>query len=66
MKFTVEIYATNNDGSETLLHRADVSSITPLGARQKARIALAEWKRRGAKIARVLNATTDTIYKIEE
>lgn len=66
MKFTVEIYTSANDGSEALLHREDVSSITPLGARKKAKRVFANWQRRGAKSARVLNAKADTIYQIEE
>jgi hypothetical protein len=66
VKFTIEIYATSADGSESLLHRTVVSTITPLGARKKASILLSVWQRRGAKIARVLNSKSDTIYKIAE
>jgi hypothetical protein len=64
VKFTIEIYA--NDGLDSLLYRTTVSAITPLGARKDAHRLLAEWKRRGAKSARVLNAKADTIYKVGE
>ena len=66
MKFTIEIYATADDGAETLLHRTTVSAITPLGARKDARYLLSDWKRRGAKSARVMNVRAETIYKIGE
>lgn len=65
MKFTVEIYAPAKDGSEILLHRADVSSITPLGARKKAKLVLLHWQRHGAKSARVLNGNADTVFTID-
>ena len=65
MKFTVEIYAPTNDGSEILLHRADVSSITPLGARKKAKLVLLHWQRHGAKRARVLNVNAETVFIID-
>jgi hypothetical protein len=65
VKFTIEIYA-NGAGSESLLYREQLSSISLLGAREKARVALAEWHRRGARIARVLNTTADIVYKIGE
>jgi hypothetical protein len=65
VKFTIEICATSDDGSESLLHRTVVSTITPLGARKKANILLLEWLRRGAKIARVMNAKSDKIYEID-
>jgi hypothetical protein len=65
LKFTVEIYAPAKDGSEILLHRADVSSITPLGARKKAKLVLSQWQRHGAKTARVLNGNADTVFTID-
>ena len=65
MKFTVEIYAPTKDGSEILLHRADVFSITPLGARKKAKLVLSQWQRHGAKTARVLNGNADTVFTID-
>ena len=64
MKFTIEIYGANDDGLESLLNRTTVSAIAPLGARKDAHRLLAEWKRRGATTARVLNAKGDTIYKL--
>jgi hypothetical protein len=66
LKFTIEIYGTTGNGLESLLHRTTVIAITPLVARKDAHRLLAEWKRRGAKGARVLNATADTIYKTVE
>jgi hypothetical protein len=38
----------------------------PLGARKDARHLLAEWQRRGAKSARVLNVRAEAIYEIGE
>ena len=66
VKFTVEIYATADDGSETLLDRNAVSAIAPLGTRRDARDMLATWKSRGAKSARILNTRAETVYKISE
>jgi hypothetical protein len=65
VRFTIEIYGTG-DGPEALLHRTTVIAITPLVARKDAHRLLTEWKRRGAKGARVLNAQADTIYKTGE
>jgi hypothetical protein len=65
VRFTVEIFAAD-DGAESVLHRAPVSSITLLGARKKAQHLLSEWRRRGAKDARVLNAQGQTVYKLAE
>ena len=66
MKFTIEIYGANDDGLESLLNRTTVSAIAPLGARKDAHRLLAEWKRRGATTAHVLNAKGDTIYKADK
>lgn len=65
-KYTVEIYGIADNGSESLLCRTDVSSITPRGAHKKVRHLFDEWKRRGAKGARVLNGHAETVYRIDE
>jgi hypothetical protein len=66
VKFTIEIYAMVDGGAETRVHRTTVSAITPLGARKEARRLLAEWKRRGANGARILNVLAETVFKIDE
>jgi hypothetical protein len=66
VKFTVEIYGIAKDGSKSLLHRTDVSSMTPRGAHKKVQHLFDEWKRRGAKGARVLNGHEETVYRIDE
>lgn len=65
MKFVIEIYATAKDNDDLEpLHRAEASTITPLGARKEARRLLSLWGRRGAKRARVLNAQGQAIYTL--
>ena len=66
MKFTIEIYATANDGAETLLHRTTVSAITPL-VRARMRITyLPHGRDAERRAARVLNPQAETVYKIGE
>jgi hypothetical protein len=66
LKFTIEIFKADNDGSETVLHRKGITSITPLGARKEARRLLAAWKNRQANSARVLNVHGDALYSWRE
>ena len=66
MKFTIEIYSTAGDGSEWLLHRTTVVAINPLGARKEAIHLVAEWKRRRANGARVLNAQGQQLFDLSE
>ena len=66
LKFTIEIYETEADGSESLLHRTMVSALTPLVARKDARFRLAAWRHRGATHAKILNDRAEPIYKMTE
>ena len=62
MRFTIEAYATGDDGAETLIHRATVSALTPLAARTEANSLLRKWKK--ATAARVVNAQGEVVYNI--
>ena len=66
LKFTIEIFTIDSDGSETLLHRTRITAITPLGARKEASRLLAAWKNRHANSARVLNVHGDALYSWRE
>jgi hypothetical protein len=66
VKFTIEIYATDALGAATLLHRASMRAINPLGARKEAVRLLAVWKRRKANTAHILNAENEIIYSWTE
>jgi hypothetical protein len=63
---SVEIYGIAGDGLETLLHRATVFAINPLGARKQAHHLLVAWKKRRAKSAHVLNGHGEILYKLSE
>ena len=63
MNFTIEIFSTDSDGSETLLHRTTITAINPLRARNEAQHLLAAWKKRKADSARVLNEQGETVYR---
>jgi hypothetical protein len=62
VKFTIEIYATASDGSETVLHRTTITAISPLLARKKTRRLLIGWKTRKATGARLLNAQGERLW----
>jgi hypothetical protein len=66
LKFTIEIYATADDGSEELLHRTMIAALTPLGARKEAGQLLAAWKKRKANTVQVLNVMGQRVYNWRE
>ena len=63
MKFIIEILKIGADGSEALVDRSTVLSLTPLGARKEARRLLA--LRKGA-MARVLNSQGEVLFNCDE
>jgi hypothetical protein len=62
LKFTIEIYSTDDGGSETLLHRTTITAINPQIARKEARHLFVDWKRRQATSARLLNAHGERLW----
>jgi hypothetical protein len=64
MKFTIELYATATDGSETLLYRVTISALNPAAAQKQAAYLLS--KRKKGAGARVLNAQSEIIYQIKK
>jgi hypothetical protein len=66
VKFTIEIYSTDDGGSETLLHRTTITAINPLLARKAARHLFIDWKRRKATGARLLNAQGERLWNWTE
>ena len=66
MRFAIEIYGVASDGTEEVIQRRSIDTITPVGARKQAQQLLRAWKTRNAGGVRVLNAAGEAVYKLEQ
>jgi hypothetical protein len=64
VKFTIEIYTTAADGSETLHQRTTFSALNPLAARKEASRLLDGRTKPG--VVRVLNARKEILYQFDK